>query len=180
MARVPRMLRSTISAFTRVCDAPQRVYARLRRAMAVRCGSGVHDGARSRLCVAPFHAATRPGHEGSGAVGARNFPIGVFIEWRRPYLAIETSSHAGADPAGLSGRADTRPRRTDNPEAVLFDMFAVACAGRSGRGCQRCRADGQCQKPDRRSCHAALQDCPGHANPCMIDLCREKIFLPRQ
>src|ERR1700722_16298875 len=132
MAHVPRMLRSTISAFTRVCDAPsarlrasatrhQRVYARLRRAMVLRCEFGVHDGAWSRLCVAPYHAATRPGHEGSGAVGARNFPIGVFIEWRRRYLAIETSSHAVADPAGLNGRADPRPRRTVNPETVLFD-----------------------------------------------------------
>ena len=93
----------------------------------------------------------------SGAVGAGNFPIGVFIEWRRPYLAIEASAHAGAHPARLCGCADTRPRRTDSPESVLFNMFAVACAGLGWRACQRCREDGQCQKPDRRSCHTALQ-----------------------
>src|SRR5579863_5309556 len=139
------MLRSTISAFTRVCDV-------------LRCGSGVHDGARSRLCVAPFHAATRPGHEGIAmvdwpddarsvslaAVGARNFPIGVFIEWRRPYPALEASADAGANFAGPTGRAGIRPRRTDDPETLLFDMLAVACAGLGWRACQRCRADGQC------------------------------------
>jgi hypothetical protein len=53
---MPRMLRSAISAFTRVFDA-------LGGALLIRgpCSAiGIHG---SRLCGAAFHAAPRPGHE---------------------------------------------------------------------------------------------------------------------
>jgi hypothetical protein len=105
------------------------------------------------------------------AVRARSLPIGILIEWRRPYCTIEASPHARAGSARRAGGPGDSPRPTvklataevtaaTNNHLVPFDVLVVARpgAGRCDRRKrhERRRTDHQCQKPDRRSRHATF------------------------
>ena len=176
--RSPDDAQYRISAFTRVCDAPS---ARL-RASATRYGGALRIRGPVDRGVGPGSALHRftlqrvRDTRAQAPSEPETFRSGSSSNRRRPYLAIEASSHAGADLAGLSGRADTRPRRTDNPETVLFDMFAVACAGRQRGAATSVVA----QMASAKSRIADLVMRPSRIGtgalrtPRMIDRCRRK------
>jgi hypothetical protein len=116
-----------------------------------------HRRPHGRFSHASLHSAA--------AIGARIFSIGIVIDGRRPYLALEGSRVARANFARLIERPD-RPRLIGVLQAVegkrfypMLDMPVVrpGFGGRNHCGSHqhRCR-DNQRQKPDCRFFHAPL------------------------
>jgi hypothetical protein len=88
----------------------------------------------------------------------RSFPVGIILERRRPYLALEAPADARADPVRPGGRRNEWPLRADGPQAGVTPVPCVllrmdmpgAARGLGGRqdrnGQERRRTDRQCRK----------------------------------
>lgn len=123
---------------------------------------------RSTSCNAPSRRSANCGQrglEGSAAIGARNLPIRVLVERRRPHPAIEASGKARADRTRWSRN---RPHLTGVPVIIdvsaplMLMLFAARSVGwRDHQNHHRyCRINGQCRKSDRKFAHAFLPSRP--------------------